>query len=134
MVSWYKDLTASGTKVLLSETGYTNSELSLQYLDHLNQHLDSTRPKVLLMDQHGSHMDPLFTLKALEYGIHPYAFPGHLTHILQPLDVGVFQAYKHWHKRAVQHAIRSLDIEYNISSFFRDLNSIRIDTFKKGTI
>ena len=79
-------------------------------------------------------MDPFFTLKSLEYQIIPYVFPGHLTHVLQPLDVGVFQAYKHWHRKAVQHAIRSLDIEYNISSFFRDLNDIRTDTFKPGTI
>jgi hypothetical protein len=134
MESWYKDLKVAGMRVLLSETGYTNSELCLHYLDHLKEHLDLTRPKVLLMDQHGSHMDPLFTLKACEYRIHPYAFPGHLTHVLQPLDVGVFQAYKHWHRKAVQSAIRSLDIEYTIASFFRDLEDIRIDTFKKSTI
>jgi hypothetical protein len=134
MESWYKDLKVTGMRVLLSETGYTNSELCLHYLDHLKEHLDFTRPKVLLMDQHGSHMDPLFTLKAHEYQIYPYAFPGHLTHVLQPLDVGVFQAYKHWHRKAVQSAIRSLDIEYTIASFFRDLKDIRTDTFKKSTI
>jgi hypothetical protein len=134
MESWYTGLTVAKMRVFLSETGYTNSELSLQYLEHIKEHLDCTRPKVLLMDQHGSHMDPAFTLKALEYRIQPYAFPGHLTHILQPLDVGVFQVYKHWHRKAVQSAIRSLDMEYNIASFFRDLEDIRIDTFKKGTI
>jgi hypothetical protein len=134
MESWYKELTARGVQVLLSETGYTNTKLSLEYLDHLNRYLPPERPKVLLMDQHGSYMDPLFTLKALEYSIIPYAFPGHLTHILQPLDVGVFQPYKHWHQKAVQYAIRSLDFDYTIASFFRDLEEIRLQTFKKGTI
>jgi hypothetical protein len=134
MESWYKDLQVAGMRVLLSDTGYTNSELCLRYLDHIKEHLDFSRPKVLLMDQHGSHMDPAFTLKAHEYQIQPYAFPGHLTHVLQPLDVGVFQAYKHWHRKAVQSAIRSLDIEYNIASFFRDLKDIRTDTFKRSTI
>ena len=133
-MSWYTDLRVAGMKVLLSKLGYTNIELSLIYLDHLNQHLDLVRPVVLLMDQHGSYMDPQFTLKAYEYQIYPYVFPGHLTHILQPLDVGVFQAYKHWHRKAIQNAVRSLDIEYNIASFFRDLQQIRTDTFKPGTI
>jgi hypothetical protein len=95
MKRWYEGLTVSGMRVLLSETGYTNIELALIYLEHLNQHLDSVRPKVLLMDQHGSHMDDQFISKAHGYQIYPYAFLGHLTHILQPLDVGVFQAYKH---------------------------------------
>jgi hypothetical protein len=53
---------------------------------------------------------------------------------MQPLDVGVFQPYKHWHKKAVQHAMRNLDIDYNVASFFRDLPEIRTNTFKKGTI
>jgi hypothetical protein len=134
MDNWYRELTARRVEVHLSETGYTNTQLSLEYLDHLNRNLPSERPKVLLMDQHGSHMDPLFTLKAIEYQIYPYTFPGHLTHVLQPLDVGVFQPYKHWHRKAVQYAIRSLDYDYTISSFFRDLDDIRTNTFKKSTI
>jgi hypothetical protein len=30
--------------------------------------------------------------------------------------------------------MQSLDIDYNIASFFRDLSEIRKNTFKKGTI
>ena len=86
------------------------------------------------MDQHGSHMDPDFTIKATAHNIHPYPFLGHLTHVLQPLDVGVFQPYKHWHKKAVQHAMHNLDIDYNVASFLHDLREIHIETFKKGTI
>jgi hypothetical protein len=78
------------------------------------------------MDRHGSYMDDAFILKATEYNIRPFPFPGHLTHILQPLDVSVFQLYKHWHRKAVQHATQSLDIDYTISSFIRDLRDIRI--------
>ena len=79
-------------------------------------------------------MDPDFTIKATAHNIYPYPFPGHLTHILQPLDVGVFQPYKHWHKKAVQHAMRNLDLDYNVASFMRDMQEIRAETFKKGTI
>ena len=59
-------------------------------------------------------------------------FPSHLTHILQPLDVTVFAQYKHWHRRAIQQAIRNFDVDYNVISFFRDLPTIRAQTFTKG--
>jgi len=106
-------------------------------LDHIILHTNASinKPiKVLLMDRHGSHMDPDFIIKATASNIHPYPFPGHLTYVLQPLDVGVFQPYKHWHKKAVQHAMRNLNLDYNIASFMRDLTEIRAETFKKGTI
>jgi hypothetical protein len=137
MESWYTEKLDDDVRVVLSESGYTNTELALIYLDHLILHTGAAMnkpPKVLLMDRHGSHMQDDFIIKATDYNIHPYPFPGHLTHILQPLDVGVFQPYKHWHKKAVQHAMRNLDIDYNVASFLRDLGEIRIETFKKGTI
>jgi hypothetical protein len=122
---------------VLSDSGYTNKEISLIYLDHLilhtNARLDKP-PKVLLIDQHSSHMDPNFTIKATAHNIHLYPFPSHLTYVLQPLDVGVFQPYKHWHKKAVQHAMRNLDLDYNVASFMCDIQEIRAKTFKKGTI
>jgi hypothetical protein len=107
------------------------------FLEHFIKHTDAgpNKPrKVLLMDSHTSHTTPEFVLRATEMNIHPYPFPSHLTHCMQPLDVGVFQPYKHWHKKAVQHAMRNLDVDYNIASFFRDLTEIRTNTFKKGTI
>jgi hypothetical protein len=68
---------------VLSDSGYTNKEISLIYLDHIILHTNAglnTPPKALLMDQHGSHMDPDFTIKATAYNIHPYLFPRYLTH------------------------------------------------------
>jgi DDE superfamily endonuclease len=80
------------------DSRYTNKEISLILLDyiilHTNAGLDKP-PKVLLMDRQGSHIDLEFTLKATACNIHLYPFLGHLTHILQPLDVSVFQLYKH---------------------------------------
>jgi hypothetical protein len=137
MESWYNEKLTGNELVLLSETGYTNSELAMIFLDHFIKHTDAgpNKPqKVLLMDSHTSHTTPEFILRATEMNIHPYPFPSHLTHVMQPLDVGVFQPYKHWHKKAVQHAMRNLDIDYNVASFFRDLAEIRTNTFKKGTI
>jgi len=137
MENWYSEKLEKGVRVVLSDSGYTNKEISLILLDHIILYTGAgvDKPlKVLLMDRHGSHMDPDFTIKATASNIHLYPFPGHLTHVLQPLDVGVFQPYKHWHKKAVQHAMRNLDLDYNIASFMRDLTEIRAETFKKRTI
>jgi hypothetical protein len=137
MESWYSDKLEKGVRVVLSDSGYTNKDISLILLDHIIEHTNAgldKPPKVLLMDRHSSHMDPDFIIKATASNIHPYPFLGHLTHVLQPLDVGVFQPYKHWHKKAVQHAMRNLDLDYNIASFMRDLHEIRAETFKKSTI
>jgi hypothetical protein len=92
MESWYSDKLEKGVRVVLSESGYTNKEISLILLDHIILHTSASlgKPwKVLLMDQHSSHMDPDIIIKATASNIHPYAFPSHLTHVLQPLDVGV---------------------------------------------
>jgi hypothetical protein len=56
MANWYIYLEDPETRVLLSDSGFTNSELALQYLHHLISYTNATAeyPKVLLMDQHGS--------------------------------------------------------------------------------
>jgi hypothetical protein len=90
--------------------------------------------KALLLDSHISHTSDDFVITAAENNILIFTFPSHLTHILQPLDVGIFQPYKHWHREAVLTAIRDLDLEYSLRSFMRDLSQIREQTFKESTI
>ena len=123
--------------MVLSDSRYTNKDISLIYLDHLILHTNAGLnkfPKVLLIDRRGSYIDPEFIIKAETHNIHPYSFPGHLTYVLQPLDAGVFQPYKHWHKKAVQYAIRNFDLNYNIVSFIHDVYEITSKTCKRGTI
>jgi hypothetical protein len=52
-------------------------------------------------------------------------FPPYLTHVMQPLDVGCFQTYKHFHKLAVHQAVRNMQISYDYSCFIQDLLGIR---------
>jgi hypothetical protein len=137
MESWYHDNLDGDERILLSDSGYSNDELALKWLQHFILHTNSSSysdPKVLLLDSHASHRTPEFTILATDHHIHPYAFPSHLTHILQPLDVGIFHPYKHWHKAAVHKVLRSLDFEYNTSSFIKDLPEIRSKTFKEQTV
>lgn len=89
---------------------------------------------MLLIDNHGSHLTPEFILLANKNHIRPLPFIAHLTHCMQPLDVGIFQPYKHWHDVAIQEAVAEFDLEYSLPRLCRDLTKIRNNTFKNSTI
>lgn len=137
MESWYREKLKAGEKVLLSESGFTSDELALEYLQHFIRHTGATPGgpfKLLLMDNHGSHRTPQFILLAHRHHIILFSFPAHMSHCMQPLDVGCFQAEKHWHAKAISYALDNLDFDYSIASFLRDLPEIRTKTFQKLTI
>ena len=137
MDNWITTELVGTERLACSPTGYTNNEIALEYLDHLIQYSRAgpEKPwKLLLLDGHESHRTEQFQLRAVEHHIKLFYFPSHLTHILQPLDVGVFRPWKHYHEMAVQAALRSLDFEYTITSFFRDLTHIRSQTMRQYTI
>ena len=67
-------------------------------------------------------------------GIIPFILPPHITHFLQPLDVGCFQPNKHYHREAVNEATRMGNRDYNRMDFFADIERIRRQTFKELTI
>ena len=78
-----------------SESGWINS---LKWFRLFLEHIPPTRPVLLLKDGHASH-----TSIELAYtnNVHMLCLPAHTTHVLQPLDVGVFKSFKgHFSKPA----------------------------------
>jgi hypothetical protein len=137
MENWITAELVGEERIACTPTGYTNNDLALQYLDHLVQHSGAGPEKgwkILLLNGHESHCTDEFQIKAQSNHILPFYFPSHLTHALQPLDVGIFRPWKHFHSLAIQSALRSLDFEYTMTSFMRDLTSIREQTMKYHTI
>ena len=137
MESWVSDNLLGADVIAVSQTGYTNEKIALAWLDHFIKHVDAGPDKhwrMLLLDGHITHHKADFILQCYENHIVPFAFPSHLTHVLQPLDVGVFLPWKHYHNKPIHNSLHSLDMEYTISSFFRDLSSIREQTFQPHTI
>jgi hypothetical protein len=135
--SWFHENLQGEELLMLSPTGYTNESLALDWLQHFIKYSSAgpEKPwKLLLLDGQRSHESPTFILNCLANNIEIMEYPSHMTHILQPLDVGIFQHWKHWHQKAIMTALRSFDVEYSISSFFRDLTAIRTKTFKPRTI
>lgn len=63
-----------------------------------------------------------------------HRFPSHLTHLPQPLDVGVFQTYKDWHSALVHQTINRFYGSYSTEVSLKDLHKIRELALKEERI
>ena len=86
------------------------------------------------MDGHGSHLTKEFVDYAYEFNISPFLLPAHSTHLLQPLDIGVFQSFKHYHQLELQDSIRYGGVDYKRTDFLASFQSMRDQTFKPHII
>jgi hypothetical protein len=132
MDNWFNDQLDPETVIDMSDTGYMNNQIGLNFLKHFIEHIESSsssRYMMLLFNGADSHETEEFKQLAFAHNIILLRYPPHLTHLMQPLDVGCFQSYKFWHERAVHNAIRHLELGYNTSSFLRDLPEFREKTF-----
>ena len=137
MEIWVSDNILEAEVIAVSQTGYTNEKIALAWLDHFIKHVEAGPDKhwhILVLDGHITHHKADFVGKCYSIHIVPFGLPSHLIHVLQPLDVGVFHPWKHDHNKAIHNAQHLLDMEYRISSFFRDLSSICEQSFQVHTI
>jgi hypothetical protein len=82
----------------MSNTGYTNNRIGVDFLKHFIKHTQASstsRYKMLLFDGAESHETDEFKQLANKHNIILFRYPSYLTHLIQPLDVGCFQSYKH---------------------------------------
>ena len=136
--SWYTATSIPGNYLIgTSETGYTNYSLTMDWLAHFER--SSARRQVgthrlLLLDGFGSHCTKQFIDYCDNHKIVVFCLPPHSSHLLQPLDVVVFQPYKHYHAEAVEAATRMGCGDFNKIEFLDKIDSIRQQTFKPSTI
>jgi DDE superfamily endonuclease len=109
----------------------------LTYILHFDRQSKKTQRgahRVLLCDRYDSHL----TREILEFCekrlIHIFALPPHTSHILQPLNVVLFQPFKHFHAKAIDYATRTGCSDFNKLEFLAAIDSIRQQTFKKNSI
>ena len=89
---------------------------------------------MLIIDGFGSHMTISFNNMATEAKIVLFRLPPHSTHMTQPLDVGVFQPFKHYHTEAIDEAVRLGDTKFGTVEFLAAFQSFRDKTFRPITI
>ena len=74
-----------------SKSGWITKELYLEWFDFFLRNIPPARPVLLIQDGHSSYV----TIElARSNDIHLLCLQAHTTHILQPLDVGVFKSFK----------------------------------------
>ena len=86
------------------------------------------------MDGYSSH----YTLEFLEFctknDIIPFGLPTHSTHLLQPLDMVVFQLYKHYYRKALNSLVQEGVESITELEFLAEIEAIRRLAFKERTI
>ena len=120
-----------------SSSGYSNDKLGLKYLEHFNRHTQSKsvgKYRMLLFDGHGSHLTQEFLDFCWQHHIRPFQLPSHTTHLLQPLDVGVFQSLKHNFKKEVRKQVFLGAKEISRTDFFAFFQRFHDKTFKNPRI
>uniref|UniRef100_A0A8H7K2Q4 HTH CENPB-type domain-containing protein n=2 Tax=Bionectria ochroleuca TaxID=29856 RepID=A0A8H7K2Q4_BIOOC len=96
-----------------------------------------TTPRVtrlLLMDGFAAHEDPEFLWYCDMFDIVPFKLPSHMSHLMQPLDVGVFQHVKQSQQRSLQKWVRSGGLQITRYDFLCSWKGIVKDSFRVGYI
>jgi len=99
MTHWTSTSPPPGWMFAVNHNGWTNNLHGLKWLYHFDQHtklsLDTPDEyRLLLCDGHDSHISAAFVGYCLQNRIALVLLPPHSSHILQPLDVGVFSPLK----------------------------------------
>ena len=125
------------TIVGLNDSGYMNDEFSIDYIRHFNRLTRNHRVgawRLLLSDGYGTHIHYNFVNYCWDNMIIPYSLPAHITHKMQPLDVTCFQPVKHYHRQAIDKAVRTGATTFPVTEFFAVFEYIRKQAFKPETI
>jgi hypothetical protein len=120
--SWYEGSTLPvDWAITLSENGWTNNKLGLDWLKHFNEHTINRSVgtyRLLIIDGHESHHSADFEAYCKENNIITLCIPPHSSHLLQPLDVGCFGPLKKAYSREIEHLIRRRIGHIDKATFF----------------
>lgn len=115
-----------GTILFTSDSGYINTDLFLEWLNHFQSHVKSSAedPTLLVLDNHSSHVSLQATLFAREHNIHIVTLPPHSSHKTQPLDRCFFKPLKDFYSQACEQWLlnnpgRTIT-QYQVASLFSE--------------
>ena len=96
--SWLPSETPSNWHFAVSKNGWTSNDLGLHWLikvfEPQTREIAGNQYRLLIADGHGSHIRADFIAYYMENDIDLLIMPLYYSHLLQPLDVGVFSAFK----------------------------------------
>ena len=121
----------------ISELGYINDTLFIEWIKHFDH---CTRDhtfgawRLLIFDGYGSHCIKEFIDYCDDNKIVPFSLSPHSSQHLQPLDIVIFQPFKHYHKQAVEASTRTGYTNFNKVEFLNAIHSIQSQTFKHSIV
>ena len=89
-----------GTIFMNSDNGWITQDIYLEWFKFFIKTIPPARPVLLIEDGHGSHITLDVIELARKNNIHLLCLPAHTSHILQPLDIGVFHSFKTLYSKA----------------------------------
>jgi hypothetical protein len=107
MINWFDDKNDElfkNTYIIFFESRFISNKIALKFLKHYiqNSDVDSTAErKLMLMNNHESHMIFEFIVFANENHMRSFSLIFYLTHCMQLFNVKIFQYYKHWHDQII---------------------------------
>ena len=90
---WTSTVDDADTLFAHSDKGFITENLALEWLHRFDTWTSiraAGAPRFLLLDGHRTHYSLQFIRYAVAHGIILMSYPGHSTHLLQPLDVTLF--------------------------------------------
>ncbi|RPA95507.1 DDE-domain-containing protein [Choiromyces venosus 120613-1] len=112
-----------------------DDQLGLAWLcEHFEPKTYTQHPRLLILDGHGSHITWQFCQFALESNIQIICLPAHSTHLLQPLDVGIFSPLQHYYGKAADTHMRDTRTGVKKGTFWTFYTEAHALTFLPKTI
>jgi hypothetical protein len=140
---WFMDIRAKDFGIAVSDTAYSNDRIFISWLQHwerlsrekaICKETGIQKWRLLLLDGSDTHL----TITSLQYcqerKVAVFLIPPHTSHFLQPLDVSVFQQWKHFHSEELDKSVRQGVGDLNKEQFFSYVEKIRERTFTKQII
>ena len=121
LASWTIELGFPPSWVIIPTlNGWTNNKTGLEWIQYFNKHIKPKREadyQMLILDSYKSHMSAKFNYYYKENKIIPISMPLYSFHLVQPLDVALFQPLKHIYSKEINNFVRA-SINYITKSKF----------------
>jgi hypothetical protein len=107
-MTWYQTGVPATWRIAVSDNGWTNDKLGLEWIQHFHENTKHCKGKwrLLIFDGHGSHQTAEFRDFCLQNYILTLCMPAHTSHILQPLDVSCFGPLKKVYGSQIENKMR----------------------------
>lgn len=122
-VSWAKSAQATKLGVALNDWFGCDEWMCVDGVVQLkveappNYHSDDKIWRLLIIDGCTGHSSFAFVEYCIFFNIIIVILPPHSTHIMQPMDVGVFQPLKSAHQAAIRESLREGNLTFNRLNF-----------------